>query len=296
MLTPEQLEARRKFLGSSECAAVMGLDPYRSASDIWLEKTGKTGDFVGNEATIRGTLLEPVLIEFAEMEIGVPLSHDVMFIDQEGLCCANLDAHGDDFIVEAKTSVLADEWGQERTDEVPERVIVQCHHQFGVAGPQFKIAYVPVLLPGYRQLDFRLYIVPRNEELVEAVRASGHEFMRNFVLPRKQPDNYRPSLETLNRVRRTPGEIVLIADDIVDRWIAAKEISKAAEEAKQEAQAELISALGSAEGGQCSRGLVTFFEQTRKSYVVKESTYRVARLKADKALPAPKAKVAVLPA
>jgi len=41
MLTTEQRAARMTGIGASECAAIMGFDPYRTAHQVWLEKTGR---------------------------------------------------------------------------------------------------------------------------------------------------------------------------------------------------------------------------------------------------------------
>jgi len=36
-----QWESRTKSIGGSDCAAILGKSPYKSAYDVWLEKTGK---------------------------------------------------------------------------------------------------------------------------------------------------------------------------------------------------------------------------------------------------------------
>lgn len=51
-------EYRKGGIGSSDIAAIMGLCPWRSAYDVWLEKTGRKEGFSGNEATRRGQALE----------------------------------------------------------------------------------------------------------------------------------------------------------------------------------------------------------------------------------------------
>jgi predicted phage-related endonuclease len=37
-LTPEQIAIRRTRIGSSEVGAILGIDPYKSAYDVWTEK------------------------------------------------------------------------------------------------------------------------------------------------------------------------------------------------------------------------------------------------------------------
>ena len=51
MLTQEQQARRLSGLGASEVPAVLGLDPYRSPLDVYLEKTGVLPPFEGNNFT-----------------------------------------------------------------------------------------------------------------------------------------------------------------------------------------------------------------------------------------------------
>lgn len=297
-LTPEQREARRTMLGGSEISAVMGMDPYQSASDVYLIKTGQVADFEGNDSTDRGIRLEPVLLDFAQQELGVELERDVMIVHPSGMLCANLDARALGIVVEAKSSVNSDEWGTPGSDEIPERVIVQVHHQMALAGPDVRIGWVPVLLPGFKSLDFRIYRVDRDDRLADAIEKAGIDFMEKHVLAGIEPTDYRPSLEVLKRVRREPNKIVNLSDELVDALVIAKATAKQADDDVEAAQAAVLAALGDAEAGRYSRGVATYMEQTarrldsdriKKQYpaiaaeCVAESRFRVLRMKADKA-------------
>jgi putative phage-type endonuclease len=283
----EQRELRKRYIGSSDAAAVCGLDPYRSAFDVWLEKTGQADGFEGNENTERGNLLEPVVLAWAQDKIGQPFKRDVMMVAPDGLLVANLDGVGypklsGDFIVEAKTSTSIDEWGEPGTDQVPERVTVQVHHQFAVAGPAYRLAYVPVLLPVFGRFDFRLYRVERSDELADVVAERGAAFMRDHVLRRVAPEGCLPSLEVLKRVRREPKSVVPVADELVDSFVALRAARLQAEKDEREAEKALLAALGTAEGGEFSRGMCTYFETKRKGYTVAETVYRSLKIKVNK--------------
>jgi putative phage-type endonuclease len=56
--TNEWLEWRKKGAGASEVAAIIGVNPYTTCRQVWLEKTGRSKGFEGNFATQRGTELE----------------------------------------------------------------------------------------------------------------------------------------------------------------------------------------------------------------------------------------------
>lgn len=56
------LAVRKQGLGSSEIATVMGLNPYKTTHELWLEKTGQVEppDLSNNYAIKRGQALEPL--------------------------------------------------------------------------------------------------------------------------------------------------------------------------------------------------------------------------------------------
>lgn len=264
MITAQQATARQQYAGSSDAAAIVGVDPYKSAADVFLEKTGQVTSFEGNEHTERGNLLEPVLLTWAERKLGKPLLRDRMHVDASGLLCANFDAlDGAEASIEAKTATDAAEWGEEGSDEIPERHIVQAHMGFAVL-PALRVCWVPVLLPGYRSLDFRLYRVERNAQLADAIAERCREFMEKHVRLGIPPDDFRPSLEVLKRIRREPNKTVELPDALVDRLIVAKAAVKQAEGDCEAAQAAVLTALGDAERGTFSAGSLTYLPQTQK--------------------------------
>jgi putative phage-type endonuclease len=281
MLTEQQKLLRADKLGSSDAPAVMGCDKYRNASDVFMVKTGIADDFEGNEATARGNLLEPVLIRYAEQQLGWAAQPDLCFVHPSNLLIANLDAgngiSAPTEIIEAKSTVLGEEWGENGTDEIPDRVNVQIAHQFACV-PSARVAWVPVLLPGFRSFDWRLYRVERNEDLVSIVEAGGLAFMREHVVPRHPPSDFRPSLEVLRRVRRQPNKTVQVNQELIDLLAMAREAKSKAEKAEKEAQAAVLAALGDADGGEAESLRVTYMLTKRKGYTVEPTEYRQLRI------------------
>lgn len=57
-------EARRSLVTASDVSAILGLNPYRSALEVWARKTGRMAapDLSGNEPVYFGRLLEPVVV------------------------------------------------------------------------------------------------------------------------------------------------------------------------------------------------------------------------------------------
>lgn len=280
MITAEQAIARSTRIGSSDAAAIMGLDPFKSASDVYLEKIGAVESFAGNDATDRGNWLEPALIAFAEHKLGKRFIPNKLFIHESGLLCANLDAITPSMeeAIEAKSTVMGEEWGEAGTDEVPDRVQVQVHHQFANV-TSLRVIWVPVVLPGYRTFDWRMYRCERNDELVHMVESSALKFMYEHVKPQTPPSDFKPSLEVLKRVKREPASSIDISPELVDAWIVANAAKKKAEDDVKEAQCAMIAALSHTEAGILPDGRrVTYFETTRKGYTVEETTFRQLRL------------------
>jgi putative phage-type endonuclease len=279
MITVEQRQLRRKFLGGSDAPAVIGVDPNRSAHDVYLDKTGQLEDFRGNANIERGVDLEPAIMSWAERELGRPIERDVMIVHKSNLLAANFDGLlSETESIEAKSSVLTEEWGDQGTDQVPDRVIVQVHHGFACR-PSLRVCYVPVLLPGFRSFDFRMYRVERNRALVESVEAIGIEFMERNVKLGIAPSDSKPSIEVLKRMKRFPGKFVDVPIELVLHWEAAKLTAKTARDIEEAAKADVIAALGDAEGGRLEdRRQLTYMETKRRAYEVAESTYRTLKI------------------
>lgn len=284
LLTDRQRIDRTRHVGSSDVAAILGLDPYRTAMDVWLEKTGRADPFEGNEATERGNLLEPAILAYASKELDVALIPDQEFLSDSKLILAHTDGVPADqtLVVEAKSAVSDEEYGEPGTDEVPQRHIIQVHTQFLAIGPQCKTGYVALLLPGFKSFDFRLYTIPREEEICQAIDYSVGEFWRNHVLADKPPPNILGSMDVLKRVRRNPSLTATVPDSVLAEYDAtsaamkkAKEAFEAAETLHEESKRAVLQAMGEAEEGTSESGRgITYRLINRKSFTVEATSYR----------------------
>ena len=293
MISTEQRIARRNYLGSSDCAAIFGLDPFKSATDVWLEKTGRLEGEAVNDAMKRGQYLEPALLNFAAdwisenrpTELG--FNRDVMAVHQGNVLATNFDGLALDYtyVVEAKSFASDEELGEAETDAVPNRVLIQTHQQMLVASNRCRQAFIPVVVPGYKRFDFRMYIAERNPDLIEEIETRCTDFMEKYVKRDIRPDDYKPSMECLKRMKRVPGKIIQFGEEhqqIITNWLIAKEALKIAKEKEEAIKTELLSALGDAQAAHSSIGKLTYLEQTRKAYQVEACSFRVLRFKAEK--------------
>jgi len=181
-LTAEQRELRKQGLGASEVAAVLGLDPKRTALDVFLEKTGQALPFPGNQYTKWGNRLEDDIIEeYQERHPVYEVLPSPTIVGPESWMLATPDRRvvvkpGDplwDRGLECKCRGFynTDAWGDEGTDQVPHAVAIQCHWGMLVTG--LKMWDVAVLLGGN---DYREYTLYRDE----AIEASIVEKARRF--------------------------------------------------------------------------------------------------------------------
>ena len=278
MLTQQELDRRQHFITASDVPAILGKSPWRNAADVYWSKVRGTVDKT-NDAMEAGNMLEPVVLQWADRELGGVLPGDWR-VAENGINAASLD--GVTLIgnpVEAKTSGITGpgsphQWGEAGTDDIPDYYLLQVQTQLLVTGQSQ--AFVPALI-GNR--GFVMYVVERNDRLISVIEASSIEFMER-VRNEDPPDNVRPSLDTIKRLRREPNKTVEIAGDVVQAWLDAQKEASAAAKRADEAKAALLAQLQDAERGVWSGGEVTYYEQTRKAHQVAESTFRVPRHKA----------------
>ncbi len=242
MLSPEQLQARKKYIGSSDMSAILGLSPFASAEDVRLEKSGRLEDWKGNEATEAGIWLEPVVLEWAMHKLETHLITDHMYVHANGIMCANLDGEtGDGYPVEAKTSGIVGpimgNWGTPGTDEVPEQYVVQVTHQLACHPKKPTRGYVAVLLGGR---GFCLYQIERSEELIQAIEERACTFWNEYVLKDRPAPNSMASLEVARRIKRQPGLIAPVSEEVCDEVIVAIAARKQAQEFEEQAKAKLL--------------------------------------------------------
>lgn len=299
MLTAEQVLARRSVIGSSDAAAILGVDPFRSAWEVWAEKVLDLDPdrLAEQEAVEIGNDFEAPLLAWAGRRLGEQIECGVRVMHPAGLpLAANLDARvvGKRVGLEAKTTSLSDEWGDEGTDQVPERVIVQAHHQ--MAAGELEVVWVPVLLARRDRLHRALYRVERNERLVMLLEQRLVEFWERHVCTETPPPlQEAPPLEILKRIRRIPGSTASVEAALVAAWESARDRRLAAEKEEERRKAELILSLGPAEAAEFGdpARIVTFLEQSRTDVdraalrsqhpavyaaVERRSTYRVLRV------------------
>lgn len=265
----EWLSIRKSGIGGSDAAAAVGLSPYKSRLELWLEKTGRDEGLEQPDPTDTthpaywGTLLEPIVAAAYAQKTGrrVRKVNAVLQHAVHPFMLANLDREvvgaPDVQILECKT---AGEYGARLwRDGVPEYVQLQVQHQLAVTGWNF--ADVAVLICG-QQLE--IHRIERDEALIAQLIVLEGRFWD--LVKRDQPPDADGS-ESADRALRClyPGTSSTI--DFTENWELSRVLSDLvalkSRIKDQEAQAErlrqtLQQAMGDASEALFETGRITF--------------------------------------
>lgn len=215
----EWLEIRRQGIGSSDCAAACGLNPYMSMLELWMIKTGRIQQSIGDASQGHAPLywgkqLEPLVAEYYSMHTG----HKVRRVNavlqhrdpDKHFMLANLDyavtGNAEVQLLECKT---AGEYGAKLwRDGVPLYVLCQVQHQLAVTGKQ--AAHICVLICGH---ETRIFKVKRSESVIQhIINAERHfwECVEKDIPP--DADASASAAEALQQLY--PQHIPLTAEDL----------------------------------------------------------------------------------
>lgn len=274
MLTPEQKELRRQGLGGSDLAAVLGLSPWRSPMDVWLDKTRRKEDDETSEPMLWGSLLEDVVAGEYARRNGVKVRRvNTMlrvqgrpftgFIDRavhpDGKMPVVQGEFRTDRILECKTAnaFAGKDWGASGTTEIPDHYTIQCLHYLGLTGVRF--CDVAVLIGGS---DYRQYTVEADANVLGLMWERGERWWRDYVAADKAPEP-RTEGEAVALWPTSAGKSVSAPAEIeaaVGKLAALKDWIKQAEEREKALRDAICAVLGEADtlvdsGG---RALVTW--------------------------------------
>ena len=192
-LSPEQLALRQHGLGASEVAAILGLDPFRTALDVYLDKTGQVGPLPENRFMRWGKRLEAVIAdEYAANHPERELKPSGTVTGPEPWMLATPDrlvyGPGGPSVpawgLECKSRghYNADAWGESGSDEVPHAVAVQCH--WGMIVTALERWDVAVLLGGN---DYREYTLAWDDTIARELVARARTFWFDHVQAKVHP-------------------------------------------------------------------------------------------------------------
>ena len=170
----EWLKVRKLGLGGSDMAAVLGLSPWRSPIDVWLDKTSDTVEEKESEPMYWGNVLEEVVAQEFAKRSGYKVRNNNFTLQSEEYpyLLANIDREivGIDAGLECKTAnaFKANEWDG---DNVPDAYYIQCQHYMAVTG---KASWWIAALIGGNTFVYKE--IKRNDEVIQAIIDTGAAF------------------------------------------------------------------------------------------------------------------------
>ena len=264
----EWLALRHKYIGGSDAAAVVGLNPFASQFSLWAEKTNRVPAFEGNLATEVGTFLEDFVAQKFAQETDKQVRRCNMSIlnDEYPWAIANIDREivGEDAGLEIKTTSELN-MRKFKGGEYPANYYVQCMHYMAVTGK--KKWYLAVLI-GNR--DFRIFEIERDENEINALMRQEKLFYE-FIESDKEPpaDGSKATTEALKSMypNSNNGAIDLMScADNARRYLALDAQIKELEALRDVQANSLKQYMGNAEKASNGKYCVTWKASERKSF------------------------------
>lgn len=245
------LQGRKKGIGGSDVAAILGLSKYKSPYQLWLNKTSRdNGDDEQSEPAYWGHTLEDVVAkEFAKRQgVKIQRVNQQIIHPEHNWMLANIDRavinpeiSGNvrfkdgrlttDHLLECKTAnqYLAKLWGDEDTEAVPDYYLTQCQWYMGIT--QTELCSLAVLIGGQK---FRTYQINFDEELFAMLQAECSAFWHDHVLDDVPPE---PTTfdDVLHRWAKEDPKTVFDCDqETADMWTEYKEIKSIIKDAEEQ--------------------------------------------------------------
>ncbi len=180
-------DERRKGLGGTDAAPILGLSRFRSPADVYMEKLGLSAEIIPTEAMEWGNRLEDAICaKYAEVNGVKTRKHKrTVHHPQYPWMLAHLDRYVDpDGILDAKSAGIwaVSQWGEEGTDQVPDDYRLQAVHYMAVTDRDW--CDFALLVAGQR---YRQYRVERDIDIETALIEAEYAFWHENVLARVPP-------------------------------------------------------------------------------------------------------------
>jgi len=182
------LRERKTYLGGSEIGCIVGANPYRTALDVYLDKTSEGIVENISEAAYWGNTLEAVIAEEYSKRTAFDLEVPTGLIrhKEHHFIGANIDrwANGRAHILECKTASFtkAHEWGEEGTNQIPTTYLFQVAYYAAITGVER--VDIAVLIGGQ---EFRIYQYLKDKEMEDKLIRAAVLFWNKYILTKIPP-------------------------------------------------------------------------------------------------------------
>lgn len=272
MSREDWLIQRRKTIGGSDAAAIVGLSRYSSAYTVFMDKTGRLPDKPDNEAMRLGRDLEDYVAKRWQEETGkkVRRLQAMLYNPLYPFAHADVDRMviGEDAGLECKTTSALDV-KQFKGVEFPEKYYAQCVHYLAVTGA--KRWYLAVLVFGR---GFFVYTLERDQAEIDALMAAEGNFWTSYVENDTPPppdgsDATTEALQVIYAESQDEERELFGRETMLDEYMQLKRQEKAIKERLGEIENALKEDMQEAERGRCSFYAISWKSQTRSTFQAK---------------------------
>lgn len=255
MITEQQKIERRTGIGGSDAAAVLGLSPWATPVDVWLDKTGRRAPKPETPQMRYGNYFEDYVAKLYQEETGRTVQRYNKMI-HDGCLLGNFDR-----LVVPEGEKIASYQGEIRTDtllecktsrrewdgEVPIQYEVQVLHYLGLDA-RLQKADIAVLFRD--SLKFEVFHIMRDDEAIDEMRGRLREWWEAYVVADRMPPPMNEEDCRKLWARSNPGKSVYATEEVAAK--VAEYAVKNAEASKVKAELEslkgdICAALGDAE-------------------------------------------------
>lgn len=272
------LAERRKGIGGSDAAGIIGLNSYTTPYSIWADKTGRVPPKEDNEAMRQGRDFEEYVAKRWEEKTGKKVRRCNFIIrnSEYPFAHANIDRDvvGENAGLECKTTSVMN-LKKFKNGSYPENYYVQCVHYMAITGAERW--YLGVLVLGQGFYDF---VIERDEDEIKALMQAEAEFWTH-VENDTPPDftGLDPDSETLKVVYRDSNSnseaIQLFGREAdIENLLALKAQKKELDKSIKYYEQVLQGDLQHNETGVCGQYIVSWKTMSRAAHMVKASTFR----------------------
>ena len=263
------LELRKKGIGGSDSAAIVGLDRYRSAFDVYAEKIGLKPEQPDNEAMRQGRDLEQYVAERFMEATGkkVRRRNAMLQHPEHPFMLANIDRWvvGENAGLECKTTSVLNR-AKFSQGEFPPNYYVQCMHYMAVTGAERWYLAVLVL-----NNAFHVFTIERDENEIQALIQAEKQFWEEHVLKQipPVPDGSESTAEIIKQLfpeAKESAEIALFGyEGKIQQYLELDAKVKELECERDKLKQELQLALADAEIGRAQGYIVEWKNQVRQT-------------------------------
>jgi len=245
---------RKKYIGGSDAAAIVGMNSFSSPFSVWAEKTGQVPEFEGNLRTEVGTYLEEFVAQKFEDETGKQVRRCNLSLvnDEYPWAISNVDRMlvGEDAGLEIKTTSALN-MKAFKGGEYPDNYYVQCVHYMAVTG---KAKWYLAVLIG--NSDFKIFEIERDEAEIKALMDAEKDFWYSFVCARKAPpvDGNSATTDTIKQLFGDPNEVRVDLNGLEDVFVQRKALNAQIKTLKEQLDSidnQIKVIMGNATSGSC---------------------------------------------